>query len=74
MSGVHFIQQCPTCGRRVQVQLGLMGRQIACEHCHGTFTAGADDPESTATLNRATELLEDYETIRLNETSVEDVW
>ena len=67
MSGaVHFIQQCPTCGRRLQVQLQYMGRQLNCEHCHGTFVAGAhqdDGPESP--MDRASQLLASLDTMRL---------
>ena len=34
-----FVQQCPTCGRNLHVRVEYLGRSIACQHCHGEFTA-----------------------------------
>ncbi len=36
---LRFGQSCPTCGRRIEVRLELLGRSIACPHCHAEFTA-----------------------------------
>lgn len=61
----YFVQECPTCGRSLQVRVEYLGRQVVCQHCHGRFEA--TDPASTATpisqsgvnlLQRADELLE----------------
>jgi DNA-directed RNA polymerase subunit RPC12/RpoP len=41
----YFLQVCPTCGRRVRVRVEYMGKQVACQHCHGRFEAR--DPETT---------------------------
>ena len=57
---LHYIQQCPTCGRRVQVRLEYSGRRLACEHCHGVFIANAsehDEPVHEDVLGRVDELL-----------------
>ncbi|MGY8768001.1 MAG: hypothetical protein ACKVH8_06135 [Pirellulales bacterium] len=35
----HFIQQCPTCGRRLQVKLAYLGKKVACQHCQAPFIA-----------------------------------
>lgn len=35
----YFIQQCPTCGRRLQVRINDLGRHVSCQHCHAEFTA-----------------------------------
>ena len=40
---LHFTQSCPTCGRRLQVHTRLLGQNVACQHCHGQFMAGAND-------------------------------
>lgn len=40
----YFLQVCPTCGRRVRVRVEYMGKQVACQHCHGRFEAR--DPET----------------------------
>lgn len=64
MSQTHFVQQCPTCGRSLRVRVEYLGRQVACQHCHGRLLAC--DPESPqrslsdsglALLRRADELL-----------------
>ena len=68
MSGaLHFIQECPTCGRRVQVRLEYLGRRLACEHCHGVFYATASENSGLPNdqlLNRAEQLLASSEGLR----------
>ncbi|MEX2114675.1 MAG: response regulator [Pirellulales bacterium] len=41
----YFVQECPTCGRTLQVSVEYLGRQVVCQHCHGRFEAC--DPAST---------------------------
>ncbi|QEG42354.1 response regulator [Roseimaritima ulvae] len=36
---LRFGQSCPTCGRRIEVRLELLGRSVACPHCHAEFIA-----------------------------------
>ena len=61
----YFHQECPTCGRTLQVRVEYLGRQITCQHCGAHFEAC--DPASAlyppsksgiALLRRAEELLE----------------
>jgi hypothetical protein len=61
----YFVQECPTCGRSLQVRVEYLGRQVVCQHCHGHFEAC--DPTSAAyppaksginLMRRADELLE----------------
>jgi hypothetical protein len=72
MSGAtYFVQNCPVCGRYLQVRLQLLGKSIACPHCRGNFIAR--DPAtarrfrtetSVAMLDRANELLSSVESTR----------
>ena len=63
MSGTYYIQDCPTCGRTLRVQVEHLGRELTCQHCRGKLTAR--DPEDLTTsadpnlalLERANELL-----------------
>jgi len=64
-NSTYFVQECPTCGRRLQVRVEHLGRQLVCQHCQGRFTA--TDPSATrldggvaanALLRRAEELLD----------------
>jgi hypothetical protein len=61
----YFVQECPTCGRRLQIRVEYLGKRVACQHCQGTFVAaepaslrgGAVD-QGSALLRRANELLD----------------
>ncbi len=67
----YFVQECPTCGRRLQVRLEYLGRVVACQHCNGKFEASdpalAPDPLATSAelLTRADELLASADTLRV---------
>jgi hypothetical protein len=61
----YFHQECPTCGRTLQVRVEYLGRQIACQHCGAHIEAC--DPASAlyppsksaiAVLRRAEELID----------------
>lgn len=39
----YFLQECPTCGRRLQIQVRDLGRSVGCGHCEAHFIAA--DPE-----------------------------
>ncbi len=60
-----FIQECPTCGRRLQIRVEYLGRKLVCQHCQGQMIAA--DPtnlrwdcaeSNNVLLHRADELLE----------------
>lgn len=64
IGATFFTQDCPTCGRGLQVRVTYLGKTVVCRHCRGRFLA--QDPESVAAspedsseavLNRAEELL-----------------
>ncbi|MBN1395770.1 MAG: hypothetical protein JW959_12175 [Pirellulales bacterium] len=61
----YFIQECPTCGRRLQIRVEYLGRKLVCQHCQGEMIATdrtnlrRDSAESNNDLlHRANELLE----------------
>ncbi len=64
-NSTYFIQGCPTCGRRSQIRVKYLGKNVVCQHCGGHFLAADPanvrcdtvDDEETA-LHRADELLE----------------
>jgi hypothetical protein len=69
----YFLQDCPTCGRRLQIKVEYLGRTVVCQHCRGNLTA--TDPASIrddccedgsgALLRRADQLLESIAERRL---------
>lgn len=63
----YFVQECPTCGRRLQIRVEHLGRRVVCQHCQGRLiatdpaNARIDDAEpQNALLRRANELLESF--------------
>lgn len=34
-----FVQNCPTCGRRMQIQVRYLGMTLSCPHCQNSFVA-----------------------------------
>ena len=36
---VFFQQGCPVCGRRLEIDVNLLGRRVYCQHCGGGFVA-----------------------------------
>ena len=64
-SATYFVQECPTCGRRLQIRVEYLGKRVACQHCQGTFVAaesvgqrGDQVDHGSALLRRANELLD----------------
>jgi hypothetical protein len=61
----YFVQECPTCGRRLQIRVEYLGKRVVCQHCQGHLIAadatnsrrdGGVSPD--ALIRRANELLE----------------
>lgn len=63
MSATFFVQECPTCGRQLQIRLELLGRLIACPQCEAMIEAcdstqrSVQPHDSAELLHRADELL-----------------
>jgi hypothetical protein len=64
-SAIYYVQECPTCGRNLQVRVEYLGKRVACQHCSARFQAS--DPSSRtplpgesslSLLERADELIE----------------
>ena len=55
MSATFFVQECPTCGRNLQIRLELLGRKISCPQCEASIEASdstlrSDQPHDSAEL------------------------
>src|SRR5262245_65510755 len=60
----YFVQECPTCGRNLQIRVQYLGRQVVCQHCSARFEAydpsSANYPSPASSLSllaRAEQLL-----------------
>ncbi len=67
---ISFTQACPTCGRQLSINVRLLGRKVACQHCHAEFAAAParehpeeDHSKSAILLRRAEELLRKTDSI-----------
>jgi hypothetical protein len=49
-NATYFVQECPTCGRRLQVRVWYLGKKVACQHCGGHFLATDPDGEPVGAL------------------------
>ena len=38
-NATFYVQECPTCGRRLKVRVDYLGKSIACQHCRAIFEA-----------------------------------
>ena len=47
----YFVQDCPTCGRKLNVRVEYLGRSVVCQHCRGSFVAW--DPEGAPTVSNS---------------------
>lgn len=52
-----FLQECPTCGRGLEVRVEYLGKKVACQHCGGRFVA--KDPSTT----ESEEVVDSYSTL-----------
>ena len=64
-NSTYFVQECPTCGRRLHIRVEYLGKRVVCQHCHGKLLARDPSNSPLATsdsaemlLRRAEELLQ----------------
>jgi hypothetical protein len=75
-NSTYFIQECPTCGRRLQIHVEYLGKRVRCQHCRGQFEAidpasvrGDPAGQRNALMRRADELLQSADQWRLQSRS-----
>ncbi len=57
----HIVEECPVCGRPVEIRCEYLGRRVVCQHCGGGFVVteeGAQAPEWMAKCGRLMEAAE----------------
>jgi hypothetical protein len=69
----YFVQDCPTCGRKLNIRVEYLGKNVVCQHCRGPFLAwdqegaptggdsvlsGSSSMSSSKLLDRAQELID----------------
>jgi hypothetical protein len=38
-SRAYFLGECPTCSRKLEIRVELLGKRVACQHCGATHVA-----------------------------------
>lgn len=72
-----FVQECPTCGRNLQVRVEHLGKRVVCQHCQARFEAsdsaigGGPSHSGLALLRRAEELLQRVDSARTQSHSLQ---
>ena len=62
-NSTYFVQECSTCGRKLQVRIEYLGKKVACQHCGAKFaavdhsTGSVADEINLSVLERADELI-----------------
>ena len=54
----YFIQNCTTCGRRLQVRIVDLGKKLVCQHCGADFLAKDNHNESAALFDPVSHWIE----------------
>jgi hypothetical protein len=61
----YYVQECPTCGRNLQIRVEYLGKQVECQHCHARFEASEpgsaeylENDSGLSLLERAEQLLQ----------------
>jgi len=44
----YFVQDCPTCGRQLQVRVEYLGKKVKCQHCGAAFCAQESGAQRSA--------------------------
>jgi hypothetical protein len=75
-SVTYYTQECPTCGRGLQIRVEYLGKKVACRHCAAKFrasdrsSANLENPEaSLSLLARADELIDSLARCQVNPSS-----
>ena len=56
-----YLQECPVCGRPLEVRTEYVGRRVQCQHCRGQWIARHPDRRGDATAHGGNRLLRQAE-------------
>ena len=55
-TSTYFVQECPTCGRRLHIRVEYLGKRVVCPHCRGALIAGEPSAPQHSGLEAARSL------------------
>ena len=56
-NSTYYVQECPTCGRTLQVRVEHLGKNVVCQHCAARFQAIDPNSGSPGSLETSGSLL-----------------
>ena len=69
----YFVQQCPTCGRNLQIRLQYLGKRVVCQHCGAKFSASDTDSGDFSCSESGSSLLARADQLLLEAASISGV-
>jgi hypothetical protein len=54
----YYVQECPTCGRNLQIRVEYLGKVVECQHCHARFEACEPGSMECSAVDSGLSLLE----------------
>ncbi len=58
VKSTYFVQDCPTCGRKLEIRVEYLGRDVVCQHCGKQFCASDQSLIAAHDQHQARELIE----------------
>jgi DNA-directed RNA polymerase subunit RPC12/RpoP len=55
---LYFVQECPTCGRNLEVRIEYLGKFVVCQHCQGRLVACDPNIHGPLIASPASDLLQ----------------
>lgn len=71
-NSTYFVQECPTCGRQLEIRVGYLGRKLTCQHCQGQFVASDPASPSLGCAEHADTLLRRADDLLKSSTRISD--
>ncbi len=52
-----FVQECPVCGRPLEVRVEYLGHRVSCLHCGGVFVASDSADRGNLLIERGNRMI-----------------
>ena len=56
-ASTYFLQECPTCGRSLEIRVEYLGKRLVCQHCRGELLATGPRDSAVTSEESSSELL-----------------
>ena len=56
-ASTYFLQECPTCGRSLEIRVEYLGKRLVCQHCRGELRATGPRESAVTAEESSSDLL-----------------